>query len=211
MNNVSFKRTGLSVRQVVAPALSLLLAGCASDDASAPRSPQRASGVLARYRVATPAGFQVIRSEIPAVQWEGTFFRIARDIRLLPKLHREVRGVDVTLLSNQRRDRFLFCAAVRFTGVDRAARKRFLQTGVHRLFDNSPPPDFQNTRSTEHRDVIHSEGVRRDRDAVAQVSIYGVGLGADVGYVFGGVWLSSGADPFGMDDILRDLKDQLAR
>lgn len=206
-----FKRGAFSVLPVVASVAVLLLAGCASDEPVDGAAVKRPSGVLARYRVATPVGFQPIRSDVPEVVLEHTFYRIARDIRLLPKLHREIRGVDVTLLANARRDRFLFFAAVSFSGMDRAGRKAFLQTRVRQLFGNSPPADFQNTRSAERWDTIHSEGVRRDRDAVAQVSLYAVNRDSDVSYVYGGVWLSSGADPFAMDQILRGLKEQLTR
>lgn len=186
--------------------LPLLLVGCAT----AP--PQEQPGAaLARYRIESPAGFQVVPSEVPELEWESTFFRIARDVRLLPKLHPEVRGANVTLLANQQRDRFLFIAAVNFTDMEQSARREFMRAGIRSLFNKNPNPDFQNTRSTERWDVIHSEGIRQDENAIAHVSIYAVNGKSNVAYILGGVWLSSGMGPFAMDNILRNLKDQLTQ
>jgi len=188
------------------PAALLVLSGCAADDR--PRGGP-VTGPLARYGLPTPEGFRVIASEVPDVPWQQTFFRIARDIRLLPALHPEIERADLTLLANAPRDRLLFCAAVRFHQLDRAARRDFLRRQVYALFDNNPKADFQRIQRHQQWDLIHSEGVRRDADAVAQVVIYAVNRQSSTVYLLGGVWPSTGIDPFAMDRTLRELATRL--
>lgn len=189
------------VRGITLVAL-IIAAGCATD--SGP-SNKPAAGSLARYGINTPPGFRPIHSDVPDVPWQQTFFRIARDVRLLPKLHREIDAIDMTMMANQHNDRLLFCAAVKFSNMTRTERREFLRRKIYALYDKNPKADFQRIQNRKYWDVIHSEGVRGDSDSAAQVVIYAVNRNSSVTHLLGAVWLSTGVDPFGMDRNLQSM------
>jgi len=176
-------------------ATSLLLIGCAS--------PSNSSGPTSHD--SWISGFHRVESRVSAKEWENTFFRIARDVKLLSKLHPEIRSSKPELLADRDGQELLFRASIKFSGIDRAARRAMLQSTIRKLFGTNPTPDFQQTRGRLGRDEIHSEGVLNDSDPIAKVSIYGLNGDSETAYLIGGVRTVSGNAPFALEQHLQEL------
>ena len=186
--------TGLASSSLLSAGLGLLV-GCASPSSSDPQGSHD-------RRI---AGFQQIESRVSETEWENTFFRIARDIHLLPKLHREVRTTKPELLASRDGTEFLFRAPIQFIGKDRLERRAFLQSTIRNLFGSSPKPDFQQTRNRNGFDQIHSEGVLGDSDPITKVSIYALNGDSNTSFLIGGVRVVSGTAPFALEQHLQEL------
>lgn len=176
-------------------AASALFSGCAS--------PGSNTGPTSRDNWIP--GFHRIESRVSDQEWENTFFRIARDVRLLSKLHPEIRSSKPELLAGRDGQELLFRAPIKLSGIDRPGRRALLQSTIRKLFGTNPTPDFQQTQGRLGLDEIHSEGVLNNSNPIAKVSIYGLNGDSETAYLIGGVRTLSGNAPFALEQHLQEL------
>lgn len=179
--------------------LALMLVGCATPSVSNP-SP-------ARLGIKTPAGFNPIPSRVPKVEWKRVFFRVARDIRLLPRLHRHVYDIKVTLLTDKDERTFLFIAHARLT---HKTDENFWKIESHRLYQPEMKPDFVQIRHYPNRSLTESEAYLRGEHVAKTVIAISDDRHGNV-HLVGGSRLIGGDEPFVLDQIVARMVNDLNR
>lgn len=188
----------ISIRVLLISVFCSICLGCTTH--SAPTGPMQ-SDVLA------PAGFTPIASRVPQEKWKRVFFRITRDIRLLPKLHPHIHDLKITLLRDDTERTLLFMARARLTGN---ADENFWKTQTRRLYEPELSPDFVQIRHYANRSLTESEAyLQQDRAAKTVIAVSDDRRGNV--HIVGGSRLIGGAEPFVLDQIIRSMTNVLNR
>ena len=184
------------IRLISCLALGLSLWGCSTPK---PSSPAKHDGVR------IPADFTLIPSRIPKEEWKRVFFRIARDIRLLPKLHPHIHDLKITLARDETERTLLFVAYARLT---QNAEQNFWKTQTRRLYEPDMSPDFVQIRQYPNRSLTESDAYLRGDQAAKTVIAVSDDRRGNV-YIVGGSRLLGGDQPFALDQIVRTMTDAL--
>ena len=178
--------------------LLLALAGCST---TKPSSGPKNVGVR------VPNGFTDIPSRVPGEEWKRVFFRVARDVRLLPKLHPHVFDVKVRLLRAADERTLLFIAHARLT---KNADENFWKHTARRLYEPDMAPDFVQIRHYANRSLTESEAYLRGDAAAKTVITISDNRQGSV-YLLGGTRLIGGDQPFLLDQIITRMSNDLNR
>ena len=186
------------IRSVLLLAMLLGWAGC-----STPKPPSGSEIDSVRL----PSGFTPISSRVPSEEWKRVFFRVTRDVRLLPKLHPHIFDIKVTLARDRNERTFLFIAKARLT---ENADDNFWKHTARRLYEPDMAPDFVQIRHYSNRSLTESEAYLRGDAAAKTVITISDNRQGSV-YLLGGTRLIGGDQPFLLDRIISEISNDLNR